>query len=95
MIVKYAWSAAGYILISLPVFFPKVRSLAGVGGTAKATITSNIESRDDGLSISQRTESKLPSLPPFSPHHILTSSGSQTTSRIVDCSSPSPTPVVV
>ncbi|GAA6059033.1 hypothetical protein JCM10212_001258 [Sporobolomyces blumeae] len=55
-VVKYAWSAAGYILISIPVFFPKVRGLAAAatGAAAKAK-----EDGADGLTISQRTENYI------------------------------------
>ncbi|BGP43027.1 ATP-binding cassette long-chain fatty acid transporter pxa1 [Rhodotorula kratochvilovae] len=57
MVVKYLWSAAGYCLISIPVFFPKARKLAqaaaGTGGAAKGG------EPGDGLSISQRTENYI------------------------------------
>ncbi|GAA6049196.1 hypothetical protein JCM3770_003305 [Rhodotorula araucariae] len=57
MVVKYLWSAAGYCLISIPVFFPKARKLAqaaaGTGGAAKGG------EAGDGLSISQRTENYI------------------------------------
>ncbi|GAA5900102.1 hypothetical protein JCM5296_002057 [Sporobolomyces johnsonii] len=57
-VVKYAWSAAGYILISIPVFFPKVRGLAAAatGATKQAGESGG---RGDGLSISQRTENYI------------------------------------
>ncbi|GAA5853085.1 hypothetical protein JCM8547_000196 [Rhodosporidiobolus lusitaniae] len=56
MIVKYLWSACGYCLISLPVFFPKMARLASAatrGGSSKP------QERSDGLSISQRTENYI------------------------------------
>ncbi|GAA5913043.1 hypothetical protein JCM6882_005545 [Rhodosporidiobolus microsporus] len=53
-VVKYAWSAAGYCLISLPVFFPKMRKLAAAASGSKPK-----EEGGDGLSISQRTENYI------------------------------------
>ncbi|GAA6036388.1 hypothetical protein JCM8097_001697 [Rhodosporidiobolus ruineniae] len=56
-VVKYAWSAAGYALIAIPVFFPKAKKLAAV-----ATSTTSSEKREeggDGLSVSQRTENYI------------------------------------
>ncbi|GAA5972975.1 hypothetical protein JCM11641_000348 [Rhodosporidiobolus odoratus] len=55
-VVKYMWSAAGYCLISLPVFFPKIGKLAAA---ATGLSTSQKESSGDGLSISQRTENYI------------------------------------
>lgn len=35
LVIKYAWSAVGYMLVSIPVFFPKqVRAIAGSISTA-------------------------------------------------------------
>lgn len=53
IVIKYAWSACGYCLISIPVFFrgPKLASaVAGVQDHAA-----------EGKSIANRTES----MPPF------------------------------
>ncbi|GAA5926084.1 uncharacterized protein JCM15063_005202 [Sporobolomyces koalae] len=59
-VVKYAWSAAGYILISIPVFFPKARALAAAAtGTTVSDKVDPNEARGDGLSISQRTENYI------------------------------------
>lgn len=55
MVVKYAWSAAGYVLIAIPVFFPKAREMANA---AASKAKEAAKARDDGLSISQRTESE-------------------------------------
>ncbi|GAA5968100.1 hypothetical protein JCM21900_000089 [Sporobolomyces salmonicolor] len=57
-VVKYAWSAAGYILISIPVFFPKVRGLAAAA-TGATRQEEESGRRGDGLSISQRTENYI------------------------------------
>ncbi|GAA5919481.1 hypothetical protein JCM1841_002224 [Sporobolomyces salmonicolor] len=57
-VVKYGWSAAGYILISIPVFFPKVRGLAAAA-TGATRQEEESGGRGDGLSISQRTENYI------------------------------------
>lgn len=62
MVVKYLWSAAGYCLISIPVFFPKARKLAAAAaGTSVETKDPAKQKGGDGLSISQRTESAFAS----------------------------------
>ncbi|BGP27281.1 peroxisomal ABC transporter [Rhodotorula toruloides] len=60
MVVKYLWSAAGYCLISIPVFFPKARKLAAAAaGTSSETKDPAKQKGGDGLSISQRTENYI------------------------------------
>ncbi|BGP11007.1 ATP-binding cassette long-chain fatty acid transporter pxa1 [Rhodotorula toruloides] len=60
MVVKYLWSAAGYCLISIPVFFPKARKLAAAAaGTSVETKDPAKQKGGDGLSISQRTENYI------------------------------------
>ncbi|GAA5995368.1 uncharacterized protein JCM10292_005128 [Rhodotorula paludigena] len=56
MVVKYAWSAAGYVLIAIPVFFPKAREMANAAANKAKEAA---KARDDGLSISQRTENYI------------------------------------
>ncbi|GAA6009602.1 hypothetical protein JCM10207_004120 [Rhodosporidiobolus poonsookiae] len=56
LLVKYLWSAAGYCLISLPVFFPKIRKLTSA--VPKKDAGASVEGAD-GLSISQRTENYI------------------------------------
>ncbi|BGP19590.1 hypothetical protein JCM10213_009317 [Rhodosporidiobolus nylandii] len=55
-VVKYLWSACGYCLISIPVFFPRVRKLAAIAGGKGAQAKA---AGGDGLSISQRTENYI------------------------------------
>ncbi|GAA6014670.1 hypothetical protein JCM11491_000188 [Sporobolomyces phaffii] len=57
-VVKYAWSAAGYILIAIPVFFPKARALAAAATEKKVEAATEVAT-GDGLSISQRTENYI------------------------------------
>ncbi|TNY22648.1 ABC transporter transmembrane region 2-domain-containing protein [Rhodotorula diobovata] len=67
MVVKYMWSAAGYLLISIPVFFPKARELAQAAagssvatkGDAATNVAVEAASVGDGLSVSQRTENYI------------------------------------
>jgi ATP-binding cassette subfamily D (ALD) long-chain fatty acid import protein len=64
MVVKYLWSAAGYCLISIPVFFPKARKLAAAAAGTSADAKERAKPKGgDGLSISQRTESAHFALP--------------------------------
>lgn len=59
MIVKYLWSACGYCLISIPVFFaPEVKKLAAIGGSTAPNADAHV-SDDEGRSIASRTENYI------------------------------------
>ncbi|KPV72593.1 uncharacterized protein RHOBADRAFT_48881 [Rhodotorula graminis WP1] len=67
-VIKYLWSASGYCLISIPVFFPKAKKLAqavtaGSDTSTKVDTASSVAleaaSRGDGLSVSQRTQNYI------------------------------------
>lgn len=63
-IVKYSWSACGYLLISIPVFFgpgaAERIAAAATGSSAKVQADSHAE---EGKSIASRTESESHSAP--------------------------------
>ncbi|EGG00193.1 uncharacterized protein MELLADRAFT_39855 [Melampsora larici-populina 98AG31] len=49
LVIKYAWSAVGYMLVSIPVFFPKqIKAIAGTAGSA-----------NEYPSVAKRTESYI------------------------------------
>ncbi|GAA5902383.1 hypothetical protein JCM8208_007274 [Rhodotorula glutinis] len=67
-VIKYLWSASGYCLISIPVFFPKAKKLAqavtaGSDAPTKvdpaSTVAIEAASRGDGLSVSERTQNYI------------------------------------
>lgn len=59
-IVKYMWSACGYCLISIPVFFgPKApRQVAAVGAVTEKAVSDSVTAAvlDESTSVAQRTE---------------------------------------
>ncbi|KAI8450142.1 ABC transporter transmembrane region 2-domain-containing protein [Phakopsora pachyrhizi] len=55
LVIKYAWSAVGYMLVSIPVFFPnQVGAITGSSGPIAA-----LESKDVHSSVAKRTESYI------------------------------------
>lgn len=87
MIVKYFWSASGYCLISIPVFFgPKAAKRAT--GALEPVLSAAEAHAADGKSVAARTESEC-SHPIFSQ---TSADNTQATSQTVVFSSPSPMP---
>lgn len=54
-VVKYAWSAAGYLLISIPVFFKNVLPSSVVGLPLSMTLD-NPSLDDESHKVARRTE---------------------------------------
>lgn len=82
-IVKYMWSACGYCLISIPVFFAPVKE-ALIGGAATEK---DLSLKSEDHSVAHRTESEFVLLAPAR-RKTLTEHRTQTTSPIVVSSSP-------
>lgn len=60
LVVKYFWSACGYCLISIPVFFGPGAAQKRLVAAAKGAATASGEHESEGKSIASRTESESP-----------------------------------